>query len=90
MAMLMVGDLCVKDLAQPLALSLPAITKHVRILEQAGLVQKTKQAQWRSCHLRNEQLQEVAKWLDPYRQLWEARLDLLEKYVEETKSEDLP
>ncbi|HEY3332537.1 MAG TPA: metalloregulator ArsR/SmtB family transcription factor [Capsulimonadaceae bacterium] len=82
LARLLVGNSTITELAQPFSLSLPAITKHVRILEEAGLIQKTKQAQWRPCKLRHERLQEVSSWLDPYRQLWETRLDLLGAYLE--------
>ncbi len=86
--MLMEGDACIKDLARPLSISLPAVTKHVRILEEAGLITKTRQAQWRTCHLHSEHLQEVALWLDPYRQLWEKRLDTLEQVVADLMDAD--
>jgi DNA-binding transcriptional ArsR family regulator len=78
---LLTGSAGVKELAEPFELSLPAVTKHIRILEQAGLIQKAKQAQWRPCRLRPERLQEIAHWLDPYRQLWGTRLDLLEAHL---------
>ena len=75
------GDASIQELAKPFALSLPAVTKHVRVLEQAGLIQKTRSAQWRPCTLRAERLQEVSAWLEPYRELWERRLDLLGEHL---------
>ena len=83
LARLLVGNASVKELAEPFELSLPAVTKHIRILEQAGLIQKGKQAQWRPCQLRHERLQEMSRWLDQYRQLWETRFDLLEAHLAE-------
>ena len=88
LAMLMEGDRCIKDLAQPLEMSLPAVTKHIKVLEEAGLVQKTVQAQWRTCHLNAQRLQEVESWLNPYRRLWERRLNALEDIIEEIKASD--
>jgi len=83
LARLLQGNASVNELAEPFQLSLPAVTKHIRVLEKAGLIQKGKQAQWRPCHLRHERLQEVSLWLDPYRQLWETRFDLLETHLAE-------
>jgi DNA-binding transcriptional ArsR family regulator len=84
LARLLTSNASVKELAEPFELSLPAITKHIRILEQAGLIQKGKEAQWRPCHLRHERFQEISRWLDQYRSLWETRLDLLEAHLEES------
>ena len=84
LARLLAGNASVSVLAEPFELSLPAITKHIRILEQAELIQKGKQAQWRPCKLRHERLQEVSLWLDQYRQLWDKRLDLLEVHLAES------
>ncbi len=84
LARLLTGNAGIKELAEPFDLSLPAITKHVRILERAGLIQKGKQAQWRPCQLRQERFQEISRWLDPYRQLWERRLDLLDAHLAES------
>lgn len=88
LARLLAGHANVQELAAPFQLSLPAVTKHIRILEQAGLIQKGKQAQWRPCELRYERLQEVNQWLDPYRQLWEQRFDRLADYIEELKAQE--
>ena len=84
LARLRTGNASVKELAEPFELSLPAVTKHIRILEEAGLIQKGKQAQWRPCQLRHEKFQEISRWLDPYRELWETRLDLLEAHLAES------
>jgi DNA-binding transcriptional ArsR family regulator len=84
LARLLAGNASVKELAEPFEMSLPAITKHIRILEEAGLIQKGKQAQWRPCQLRHERFQEISRWLDQYRQLWETRLDLLETHLAES------
>ena len=84
LARLLSGHANVQELAEPFQLSLPAVTKHIRILEKAGLIQKGRQAQWRPCELRTERLQEVNLWLDPYRQLWEQRFDLLETHLAES------
>jgi len=83
LARLLAGEASVKELAEPFDLSLPAVTKHIRVLEQAGLIQKGKQAQWRPCQLRHERFQEMSSWLDQYRGLWERRLDLLEAHLAE-------
>ena len=84
LARLLTGNASVKELAEPFELSLPAVTKHIRILEEAGLIQKGRQAQWRPCQLRHERFQEMSRWLDQYRQLWDTRLDLLEAHLAES------
>lgn len=77
------GDASVGELAQPFAMSLPAISKHLKVLERAGLLTRSRDAQWRPCALRAEALRPVADWLEDYRALWEARLDRMQAYVEE-------
>jgi len=84
LARLLVSSASITELAEPFELSLPAITKHVRILENAGLIQKGRQAQLRPCQLRHERFQEISRWLDQYRQLWETRFDLLETHLAES------
>ena len=81
LARLSAGEATVKALAEPFQMSLPAVSKHLRVLERAGLVAKGREAQWRPCRLDAGPLREVAEWLDPYRRLWEARLDRLEDYL---------
>jgi DNA-binding transcriptional ArsR family regulator len=84
LARLLTSKASITELAEPFALSLPAITKHIRILENAGLIQKGKQAQFRPCQLKHERFQEISRWLDGYRQLWETRFDLLETHLAES------
>jgi DNA-binding transcriptional ArsR family regulator len=62
-------------------MSMPAVTKHLKVLRQAGLITQTRQGQWRPCKLAPQPLREVADWVDQYRQLWEARFDSLEEYL---------
>jgi DNA-binding transcriptional ArsR family regulator len=71
----------VKELAEPFAMSLPAISKHLRVLERAGLIIQGRKAQWRPCRLDAAPLKEAVDYLDLYRQLWEARFDRLEGYL---------
>lgn len=77
------GEASVSDLAKPFLaeMSLPAVTKHIKVLEKAGLVTKTKDAQWRPCKLNGNGLKEVADWVDEYRVFWEASFDRLEAYL---------
>ncbi len=77
------GERSVSDLAAPIALTGPAITRHLKVLEQAGLVERRKVAQWRPCRLRAEPLAQASDWLLRYRAHWEQRLDRLEDYLRE-------
>lgn len=79
-------DRSVGELAEPFAMSLPAISKHLKVLERAGLVSRGRQAQWRPCHLEAEGLKPVDQWLGHYRALWEARLDRLDAYLTELQA----
>ncbi len=83
LARLAEGEASVTDLAQPFldAMSLPAITKHLKVLERAGLITKTKDAQWRPCRLNAEAFKDVTAWLDQYRQYWEESFDRLDEYL---------
>jgi DNA-binding transcriptional ArsR family regulator len=81
LAQLKEGECSVSELAQPYDMSLPAITKHIKILEKAGLISKTKDAQWRPCKLKEDGLKEVADWMEEYRTYWEASFDRLEEYL---------
>lgn len=69
------------DLAEPFDMSLPAITKHLKVLERAGLISRSREAQWRPCKLEAEPLQQAAEWVEHYRQFWEERFDRLENYL---------
>jgi DNA-binding transcriptional ArsR family regulator len=75
------GEATVGDLAAPFAMSLPAVSKHLRVLERAGLITRGREAQWRPCRLAPEPLRDLSFWLETYRGHWEARLDRLETYL---------
>jgi DNA-binding transcriptional ArsR family regulator len=75
------GEAIVSELAQPFAMSFQAISKHLRVLEQAGLVQRSRRAQQRPCRLRPEALGEASAWLGEYRQLWETSFDRLDEHL---------
>lgn len=75
------GEISVGELAQPFDMSLPAVTKHLNVLERAGLITRGRDAQWRPCRLRAEPLKSAATWIDNYRQHWEQRLDRLDDYL---------
>lgn len=83
LAQLSKGEANVSDLAQPFLkeMSLPAITKHIKVLENAGLITKTRQAQWRSCKLNGEALKDAADWMEQYRIFWEESFDRLDAYL---------
>lgn len=88
LARLSKGEASVTELAEPFAMSMPAITKHLKVLEKAGLISRGKDAQWRPCHLKAEPLKEVNSWLDQYRKFWEERFDRLDEYLKKIQSED--
>ena len=77
------GAASVTELAEPFAISLPAISRHLRVLERAGLIVQGREAQWRPCRLDPRPLGGVADWLEPYRVFWEQSLDRLEGYLKE-------
>lgn len=81
LARLATGEATVTELASPFSLSLPAISKHLKVLQRAGLIDQGRQAQWRPCRLRPERLREVAAWVGEYRALWEASFDRLDEYL---------
>jgi len=77
------GNATVLELAEPFELSLPAISKHLKVLERAGLVTRGREAQWRPCQLRAKPLRDAAGWIEAYREQWEQRLDRMAEYLEE-------
>jgi DNA-binding transcriptional ArsR family regulator len=81
LARLAAGSASVTELAAPFAMSLPAVSKHLKVLERAGLIARGREAQWRPCWLEPAPLREVASWLDAYRQLWDEQLDRLDAYL---------
>ena len=86
LARLSQGEANVSDLAKPFLkkMSLPAITKHVKVLEKAGLITKSKDAQWRPCKLRGAGLRDAAGWVEQYRVFWEESFDRLDEYLKQT------
>ena len=85
LARLRAGEATVNELAQPFAMSLPAISKHIKVLEKAGLITRSRSAQQRPCRLSPEGLKEVDDWMRAYREVWEDRLDRLDTYLKTVK-----
>ena len=83
LARLAVGEATVGELAKPFDMSLPGVSKHLKVLQHAGLVVQGRDAQWRPCQLRVEPLKEVSAWVDVYRRTWEERLDRMEVLLRE-------
>lgn len=81
------GEATVSELAAPFTLSLPGVSKHLRVLRRAGLISQGRNAQWRPCRLEAAPLQELDGWVERYRHLWEARLDRLDEYLQELQKE---
>jgi len=87
LARLSKGDSTVTELAEPFSMSMPAITKHLKVLESAGLISRGRDAQRRPCHFEANPLQEASGWIEQYRQLWEQQLDQLETYLQVLQSQ---
>ena len=79
---LLSGERSVTELAEPFDMSMPAVSKHLRVLERAGLIARRREAQWRRCRVEARPLKDVADWSERYRPLWEERLDRLDKYLQ--------
>ncbi len=88
LARLASGEASVTELASPFAMSMPAISKHLKVLERAGLIARGREAQWRPCRLRAAPLQDVAGWVEHYRRFWEESFDRLDDYLQELKAQD--
>jgi DNA-binding transcriptional ArsR family regulator len=86
LARLSEGESSVKDLAEPFAMSLPAVSKHLKVLERAGLVSRSRQAQWRPCRLDPGPLREVSEWLEHYARFWDQSFGRLEVLLGEIKA----
>ena len=80
------GRCSVTELAEPFNMSMPAVSKHLRVLERAGLIARRREAQWRRCRIDGAPLKEVANWTERYRHIWEARLDRLDTYLKHVKA----
>jgi len=88
LARLASGERSVTELAAPFEMSMPAVSKHLRVLEGAGLIVRGRDAQWRPCRLNASPLKQVADWAERYRHIWEARLDRLDEYLKELKAKE--
>ena len=85
LARLAAGDATVTELARPFAISLPAVSRHLKVLERAGLITRGREAQWRPCRLEAAPLREVADWVGRYRRHWDERFDRLDAYLAEVQ-----
>jgi DNA-binding transcriptional ArsR family regulator len=84
------GDRCVTDLAKPYSMSLPAVSKHLRVLEKAGLVRRRRNGRVHRLQLEAEPMKEAARWIEEYRRFWEASLDRLGEYLKELQKQEKP
>ncbi len=87
LARLSEGEASVKELAAPFAMSLPAVSKHLKVLQRAGLIEQGREAQWRPCRLKAEPMKQAVDWLETYRRHWEERFDRLESYIKTLQAE---
>ena len=87
LARLAAGEATVKELSAPFAMSGPAVSKHLRVLERAGLITRGRDAQWRPCRLEAAPLREVAEWAEEYRRFWDASYERLDDYLQHLKEE---
>ena len=88
LARLAAGEASVTELAEPFAMSMPAISKHLKVLERAGLIARGRQAQWRPCSLQAAPLKEIADWVERYRQFWDQSLNRLDDYLHELQTKE--
>src|SRR5271170_6687594 len=88
LARLASGEISVTKLAEPFAMSMPAISKHLKVLERAGLIARGREAQWRPCRLEAAPLKDIAGWVEHYRRFWEESFDRLDAYLKELKNKE--
>jgi DNA-binding transcriptional ArsR family regulator len=88
LARLASGETSVSELAEPFEMSMPAISKHLKVLQRAGLIERGREAQWRPCRLAAGPLKDASDWLDHYRRFWEESFDRLEEYLRELQKRD--
>ena len=88
LARLATGEASVTELAAPFDMSMPAISRHLKVLEKAGLVARSREAQWRPCRLQPAPLKDVSDWVAAYREMWEERFDRLEDYLREVQARE--
>ncbi len=82
------GECSVTELCEPFDMSMPAVSKHLRVLERAGLIARGRSAQWRPCRIEAGPLKQVAEWTEQYRRIWETKFDSLELYLQELKAKE--
>ena len=88
LARLSSGEASVTELAKPFEMSMPAISKHLKVLEHAGMIARGREAQWRPCRIEAAPLKDVAGWVENYRQFWEQSFDRLDEYLQELKGKE--
>ena len=88
LARLASGECSVTELAEPFEMSMPAVSKHLRVLERAGLIARGRSAQWRPCRIDAGPLKQVAEWTEQYRKIWETKFDSLELYLQELQAKE--
>jgi DNA-binding transcriptional ArsR family regulator len=88
LARLAEGAATVTELARPFRITLPAISRHLKVLQRAGLIARGRKAQWRPCTLEAERLKDATEWLEQYRQCWEQRFDRLDDYLQQLKAKE--
>jgi DNA-binding transcriptional ArsR family regulator len=87
LARLATGEATVTELAEPFRMSLPGVSKHLKVLESAGLISKGREAQWRPCRFEGKPLRDVAEWMNTYRRFWDESMDRLDVYLQELQKE---
>lgn len=87
LAKLALGEASVTELAEPFEMSLPAVSRHLKVLEHAGLISRGREAQWRPCRIESKGLRDVAEWMEHYRRFWAGSLDQMQVYVEQLHAE---
>lgn len=90
LARLALGEATVNELAEPFDMSLPAVSKHLKVLERAKLISRGREAQWRPCKLKAAPLKDIAEWVEHYRRFWEQSFDRLDEYLREIQSKERP
>lgn len=88
LARLSSGEASVTELAEPFKMSMPAVSKHLKVLQKAGLIERGREAQWRPCRLKADRLKDVSDWVGNYREFWEARFDRLDEYLKELQEQE--
>jgi DNA-binding transcriptional ArsR family regulator len=88
LARLMSGQASVTELAAPFQMTMPAVSKHLKVLERAGLIARGREAQWRPCRLDGEPLRDVAEWMEKYRSFWDESFDRMDDYLQEIQKEN--